>query len=100
MDRTVQANGLDGRVAFHLSDCFARVPPEARFDLVVGNPPHADSRDGDTDYRRRHSPLIWSDAGWEIHRRFYAQVRERLRPGGSVVIQENRRFAEPGSSRR
>ncbi|MEU4685783.1 methyltransferase [Streptomyces xinghaiensis] len=92
---TVRANGLDGRATAHVSDCFAQIPPELSWDLVVGNPPHVNSDDARTDYRRRHSPLIWQDSDWAIHRRFYRQVRDRLRPGGNVILQENHRFSSP-----
>ncbi|WP_170198331.1 methyltransferase [Streptomyces chryseus] len=92
---TVGANGLDGRVQFHISDCFAHIPAGASWDLVIGNPPHVNSEDTQTDYRRSHSPLIWQDSDWAIHRRFYREVGAHLLPGGSVVLQENRRFSSP-----
>jgi methylase of polypeptide subunit release factors len=92
---TVRANGLEGRVRFHASDCFARIPDDAAWDLVIGNPPHVNSEDAQTEYRRRHSPLIWQDSDWAIHRRFYREVGAHLLPGGSVVLQENHRFSAP-----
>ncbi|WP_030895545.1 methyltransferase [Streptomyces sp. NRRL F-5053] len=92
---TVRANGLHGRAVGHISDCFAQIPRELRWDLVVGNPPHVNSEDAETDYRRRHPRLIWQDSDWAVHRRFYRQVPGRLRPGGNVVLQENHRFSSP-----
>jgi len=93
--RTVEVNHLDGLVRSHRSDCFAEVPTDLRWDLVVGNPPHMNVPAPESDYQLGHSPLIWQDTAWEIHRRFYRQVRARLRPEGSVLIQENRHFSAP-----
>lgn len=93
--RTIEVNGLGGQVRFHQSDCFADVPPHLRWDLVVGNPPHMNVPAAESEYQRDHSPLIWQDTAWEIHRKFYRHVRSRLRPGGSVLIQENRHFSAP-----
>jgi methylase of polypeptide subunit release factors len=95
VERTVRRNGLGGRVRFHLSDCFADVPATLRWDLVVGNPPHVNAAGPASHYQHSHSPLIWQDRNWEIHRRFYRQVRHRLAPGGTALIQENRRFSAP-----
>jgi methylase of polypeptide subunit release factors len=92
--RTLEQNGLGERVRFHESDCFTQIPGDLRWDLVVGNPPHMNTP-AVSPYQRGHSPLIWQDTAWGIHRRFYRQVRDRLRPGGSVIIQENRHFSGP-----
>ncbi|WP_234042310.1 class I SAM-dependent methyltransferase [Streptomyces marianii] len=93
--RTIEANGLHGKVRFHLSDGFSQVPDDLRWDLMVGNPPHVNAVAAASDYQRSHSPLIWKDTDWAIHRSFYAKAAQRLRPGGSVVIQENHRFSAP-----
>ncbi|MFC9431537.1 methyltransferase [Streptomyces sp. NPDC056987] len=93
--RTVQENGLENRVRFHLSDSFAQVPTDLRWDLLVGNPPHVNAAAPASDYQHSHSPLIWSDADWSIHRSFYADAPRFLSPGGSILIQENHRFSEP-----
>ncbi|MCW2902024.1 MAG: hypothetical protein JWO67_4289 [Streptosporangiaceae bacterium] len=93
--RTVEGNGLGERVHFHESDCFDEVPPHLRWDLVVGNPPHMNVPAAASEYQRSHSALIWQDPAWRVHRRFYRQVRDRIRPGGSVLIQENHHFSAP-----
>jgi methylase of polypeptide subunit release factors len=93
--RTVEENHLHDKVRFHLSDGFDNVPDDLRWDLMVGNPPHVNAVAVASDYQRTHSPLIWKDTDWTIHRSFYAAAAQRLRPGGSVVIQENYRFSAP-----
>lgn len=98
--RTIEDNGLRERVRFHLSDCFAAVASPLRWDLMVGNPPHVNAAAAASDYQHMHSPLIWKDTDWSIHSRFYAEAPHHLRPGGSVVIQENHRFSAPRDFRR
>lgn len=38
-----QAHGVNGRAEFILSDWFEGVPPDARFDLIISNPPYIDA---------------------------------------------------------
>lgn len=95
VEQTIRANNLRGRAGFHLSDGFAAVPGDRRWDLVVGNPPHVNAAVASSEYQRSHSPLIWRDTAWAIHRRFYAAAAQRLLPGGAVVVQENHRFSVP-----
>ncbi|MFF7656457.1 methyltransferase [Streptomyces sp. NPDC007983] len=97
VERTVKENGLEDRVRFHLSDCFTQVPPALRWDLMVGNPPHVNAAAPASEYQHSHSPLIWKDTDWSIHRDFYAAAPRFLNPGGSVVIQENLRFSDPSN---
>lgn len=93
--RTVEENGLDDRVRFFLSDCFAQVPGGLKWDLVVGNPPHVNAVTPHSEFQLNHSPLMWQDVDWSLHRRFYTETRERLNPGGAVLIQENYKFSQP-----
>jgi methylase of polypeptide subunit release factors len=95
VDSTVAENGLGDRVGFHLSDCFEQVPSRMRWDLMVGNPPHVNSAAPASEYQHSHSPLIWMDTDWSIHRRFYAGAARHLSQGGAVIIQENHRFSSP-----
>ncbi|OON79708.1 methyltransferase [Streptomyces tsukubensis] len=95
VDRTVKANGLENQVRFHLSDSFAQVPADLRWDLIVGNPPHVNAAAPASEYQHSHSPLIWKDTDWSIHRDFYAAAPGFLNPGGSILIQENHRFSAP-----
>jgi len=80
--RTAQFNGLEDRVAVYLSNGLEQIPATEKWDLVVGNPPHFVEWTG-------QSKLRCEDPGWELHKRFYSQVRRFLNPGAHVLIQEN-----------
>jgi SAM-dependent methyltransferase len=78
---TVRRNNLGARVKVYLSDCLDQIPDSERWDLVVSNPPHF--KDAYQDSIRHHDP------NWIIHQKFYSGVARFLKPGGSVLIQEN-----------
>lgn len=90
--RTVERNGLGGRVTVVHSDNLEQVPPSERFDLVVGNPPHF--------IDRLEGNLRAFDEGWEIHRRFYASIGRFLNPAGVCLIQENAQGSKTDDFRR
>ncbi|HUA28984.1 MAG TPA: methyltransferase [Streptosporangiaceae bacterium] len=94
---TVARNGLGDRVAVHLSDCLDAIPECERWNLVVGNPPHLGENRTIPEIRRPE--LIYVDADWRLHRRFYGGVRARLAPGADVVIQENGEWSSPDDFR-
>jgi len=79
--RTVEDNGLAGRVAVYHADNLGGIPATERWDLVVGNPPHfADTSPGQ---------LRYHDAEWRLHRQFFATIDRFLKPGGIIVLLEN-----------
>lgn len=81
--RTIAESGLADRVSVYQSDNLRDIPRSERWDLVVSNPPHfADDWIGDL---RSH------DAQWHLHREFFADIGNFLKPGGVVVLQENNR---------
>lgn len=89
--RTVDENGLHGRVDVYRSDNLKDIPAAEKWNLVVSNPPHfIDDFVGD---RRDHDP------GWSIHRGFFAAVGRHLAPGGVIVLQENNRGSTPDDFR-
>jgi len=83
--RTIAKNPhLAGRVSYYLSDNLKQIPRSEKFDLVVGNPPYAyklnqDASSGWAGDLRPH------DFGWEIHREFYATIKEHLIGDDSFV---------------
>lgn len=81
---TVKANGLESRVAVYQSDCLDSIPAGEQWDLVVSNPPHW--RSGEDAYVR--DMRMW-DPGLRIHEKFYRSIGPHLRPGGSILMQEN-----------
>lgn len=87
---TVRRNGLDDKVAVHLSDGLAQVPAGESCDLFVANPPFF------TDPRVSFLREPWvpagaglrsMDPGLKLHRRLYEDLGRFLRPGGSALIQ-------------
>src|SRR6185436_17293919 len=82
--KTIAENKLEGRVTVYESDCLEQIPASEKWDLVVSNPPHFD---GDSDDYKASIRLI--DPGFEIHKKFYRDVKKFLNPGASVIIQEN-----------
>jgi methylase of polypeptide subunit release factors len=94
---TVRRNGLEDAVALYVSDNLDALPPDERWDLVVGNPPHSGTDDARPEIDR--PTIIYQDPGWLLHQRFYASVRQHLEPSANVVIQENRKFSSPETFR-
>jgi len=80
--KTAHFNGIEHRVAVYLSNGLEQIPASERWDLVVGNPPHFVHWTG-------QSRLRCEDPGWELHKRFYSQVKRFLNPGAHVLLQEN-----------
>jgi len=86
--RNAAANGL--RLTVLRSDLFAEV--EGEFDLLVFNPPYLRGvAEGEDD-------LCWAGGpgGTEVTARFLAQAKERLAPGGRVLVLVSS-DAEPGA---
>lgn len=88
--RNVAANFGDSiRAHVFESNLFQAIPPDRRYDLIVGNPPH----NLDTEQTNAHLPLLHyiqaHDPGMKIHREFFAQARHRLQPGGRICLLEN-----------
>ena len=72
-----------------LSDWFSALEPGERFDLVVANPPYVAEADPHL-AALAHEPRIALEAGPDglaSLRRIFLTVRERLRPGGSLLIE-------------
>jgi len=90
--RTVEANGLNDRVTIYHSDCLDSIPPQERWDLVVGNPPHSGT---DTELPWGDK-LIYMDVGWRLHLRFWRRIHEFVSPGGVVLVQENAALSQVG----
>jgi len=79
--RTIADNKLANRVSVYCSDNLDNIPSSERWDLVVGNPPHFDSRPFGSEKR-------FADLGWNTHRRFFQSIDRFLNPGGVILIQE------------
>jgi hypothetical protein len=87
--RTVEANGLTDRVRWYTGDNLYALPDDARFDLVVANPPNFSALNPrHPRYERYRDDLRPNDPDWRLHRGFYAGIGAYLRPGAVLHISE------------
>lgn len=88
--RNVEDYGLESRVRLVQSNVFAGVG-DRRYDVIISNPPYvnADSMAAlPPEYR--HEPelaLASGKDGLDLVRRMLSEVRERLNPGGLLVVE-------------
>jgi ribosomal protein L3 glutamine methyltransferase len=86
----VREHGLTKRVTLYASDVFDAVPP-AKYDLILSNPPYEPSAHVDAQAPEfAAEPRMAHDGGADglaIIRKLLRQARDRLAPGGIVVIE-------------
>jgi len=87
--QTAKYNRIEHLVNVYRSDVLRQIPKDEKWDLVVGNPP------GCVPGCEDPANLINCDPGWSVHRRFYASVKEYMRPGGHVLMVEGRAGSSP-----
>ncbi len=98
--RNAEANGVAGRVCFVLSDLLRALAEQPVFDLIVSNPPYIPEEEfsGLAPEISRHEPhcaLLGGGAqGLDAVRGIIAQSRNRLKPGGAVLVEIGRGQAE------
>jgi release factor glutamine methyltransferase len=83
--------GLQSRAMFRISNWLDNIVAD-RFDIIVSNPPYIVSRDIPTlmPEVRNYDPLVALDGGEDgltAYRLLIPQLRERLKPGGTVVFE-------------
>ncbi len=81
---TVKKNKLESKVKTYVSDVFKKVPKSQKWDLVVSNPPHFEGR-----FSGRSDDILLIDKNWEIHKKFYKNIKPHLTRNGSVLFVEN-----------
>jgi len=84
--------GLSERVLFYGGDGFGALPAEARFDLIVSNPPYIPSPEIETlqPEVREHDPRQALDGGadgLDFYRRLAAEAGSRLKPAGRLMLE-------------
>lgn len=84
-EETIQKNNLHDKVTVYLSDVLDNIPETEKWDLVVGNPPHVFCST-DEEYKK---DITLYDPNFNIHKRFYRDIRKFLKPAGSVLLQEH-----------
>jgi release factor glutamine methyltransferase len=85
-------HGVADRVVFVHGDGFGALPPEARFDLVVSNPPYIPTAEiaGLDPEVRDHEPHLALDGGPDglaYYRRLAAEAGDCLRPAGRLMAE-------------
>jgi release factor glutamine methyltransferase len=90
--RNAARNGVADRVTFVQGDLFAPLPADARFDLIVSNPPYVTPTElaGLDPEVRDHEPRLALDGGPDglaFYRRIAADAGRFLRPGGSLLVE-------------
>lgn len=92
LEQTLERNGLGAmvgkQVRWYLTDGLSHLPPQERFDLIVGNPPHYSAATTPSD-NLSAGRLGTYDVGWKFHDAFYAAVDRHLKPGGEIWLLEN-----------
>lgn len=83
---------VETRIAFHHGDGFAALPGDARFDLIVSNPPYIASGEIETlqPEVRDFDPRLALDGGadgLDFYRRLAAGAAAFLAPGGKVMLE-------------
>jgi release factor glutamine methyltransferase len=84
--------GLGGRLHVLHSDLFSALPPEARFHLIVSNPPYIPAAEYEQlePNVREHEPrlaLHGGDDGLDVYRRLVPEALGRLHAGGTLAVE-------------
>ncbi len=92
--RNVTDHGLDQTVTLYRGDLFAPLPKDARYDLIITNPPYVDA-EGMAGLPRecRHEPKIAFDGGvdgLDIVRRILADAGRYLTEDGGLLCEVGR----------
>jgi release factor glutamine methyltransferase len=80
------------QIGFLQGDGFAAVPTEARFDLIISNPPYIPTAEIETlqpevrDFDPREA-LDGGADGLDFYRMFAAQARPLLKPNGKIMLE-------------
>ncbi len=92
--RNVADYGLEDTIALHHGDLFAALPTDARYDLIITNPPYVDA-EGMARLPRecRFEPALALDGGidgLDVVRRILAEAGEHLTEGGGLLCEVGR----------
>jgi release factor glutamine methyltransferase len=80
------------QIEFLGGDGFATLPPEARFDLIISNPPYIPTAEIETlqpevrDFDPREALNGGAD-GLDFYRRFAAEAKNFLKPDGKIILE-------------
>ena len=88
--RNAHRHGVAARIDFRAADLLEGVP--VRADLIVSNPPYVARRDAarlppEVRDHEPHLALFAGDDGLDVYRRLLPAGRDRLTPGGKLVLE-------------
>ena len=92
VERTIDELGeLGNKVSLVIRSDLQTLDLKEKFDVIVGNPPHVDVLDPATPALpfSDDPPILYSDPGWQIHRRFFSCLPIILKRSGEFVLIEN-----------
>jgi len=93
---TVRYNKLEEKVKYSVSDLLENVPKDAKFDLVVGNPPHFKDKSFTKNMGLSNMDILKTlDQSWGLHNKFYNNIRDYMKPGGNIILVENSEGSDP-----
>ncbi len=87
-----ESNKVSDRIQFRQGDLFGAAPPEARFDLIVSNPPYIptariETLEAEVRQYEPRSALDGGADGQDFYRRIAAEAAAWLRPAGCVMVE-------------
>lgn len=86
-----ETHGVGGRVTVRVGDLLAPVPAEAKFDLIVSNPPYVKQSELPTlqkEVQREPKQALDGGAdGLDVIRRIAADALKHLRPGATLALE-------------
>jgi len=92
--RNVADYGLEDTIALYHGDLFAALPPDARYDLIITNPPYVDAEGMANLPRECHyEPRLALDGGvdgLDVVRRILAEAGDHLVEGGGLLCEVGR----------
>jgi release factor glutamine methyltransferase len=85
-------HGVSERITFREGDAFAAVPPGAKFDLIVSNPPYLATEEIDSlePEVRSFDPMLALDGGADgmvVHRQIAREAAKFLKPHGRLMLE-------------
>jgi methylase of polypeptide subunit release factors len=84
IQETIKLNNLQDKVTVYQSDGLSNVPDTEKWDLVVSNPPHFHAKTQE-EYKQN---IILKDFKWSIHKNFFEDVSNFLKPHSTIIMQE------------
>ena len=84
-------------VFYHQAGRISDLPQDWRFDLVVGNPPHWNSKSESLIGKIAFTDRVSADNNWALHTEFFNNIKPHLNPGAIILLQESSYASGPDS---